>query len=136
MHIQICSQFYFTGVCCSCTTVRTKIIQQYDQLTNLPIDNLLPQLVAKGVIDINDKQAIDNETKNSKKMMYLLDNVIISSLALGFPQKYNWFVAALNENDDLIARELSGRLRKFFLNRKYQGVGNDLEFYRPPLNNF
>ncbi|XP_065902871.1 uncharacterized protein [Dysidea avara] len=99
-----------TGVCCSCTTVRTKIIQQYDQLTNLPIDNLLPQLVAKGVIDINDKQAIDNETKNSKKMMYLLDNVIISSLALGFPQKYNWFVAALNENDDLIARELSGRL--------------------------
>ena len=41
--------------------------------------------------------------------MYLLDDVLISSLNLGFGEKYNGFITALEESDD---SSLNGLTRK------------------------
>jgi len=87
--------------------------EQYEDLTKLSFDNLLPNLFAKKIITDREKQIME-KTKplDSDKMMYLLDYVIMPSLQVNLSVKYDGFVEVMKASGDALAEELAKRLSK------------------------
>jgi len=87
--------------------------QQYDVLTKVSMDNLLPSLFAKQVITDHEKQIME-KTKplDSDKMMYLLDYIIMPSLKVNVGIKYNGFLEVMKHSDDLLAQTVAKHLGK------------------------
>ena len=97
----------------SCPMALVKIAQHYDQLVYLSITNLLPKLISKEVITLDEKRIINIKQLETEKMTYILDDVIIPSLKLNFGNKYNGFVASLKESRDIAAMKVAERLGKY-----------------------
>ena len=83
-----------------------KIIKEkYNELIYLPIDLILPRLHAKNVITSSEKERIHILNMVSAKMEYFLDYIIMPSLQVGHPLKFELFLEAMEEsgNSPMIA---------------------------------
>ena len=82
----------------------------YVTLTLLPIVNILPNLLAKNVITLKERNAIRILSTTRRKMEYFL-NYIITSLKVGDTVKFKSFLEVMEESDDssliAIAKEFS-----------------------------
>jgi len=93
----------------ACIAALERIRKHYIRLTNLRINSILDSLFTNGTITHDEKKEIDRETSDKEKMKNFLDKILIPSLKIHL-QKYNGFLAALEEADDsdmnLIAKEI------------------------------
>ena len=96
-----------------CFTALDKIREQYDVLANSPVNKLLPSLYAKRVITLDDKKVMEAKPLEKDRMMYLLDDVLIRSLNIGYGSKYNGFLKVLEESDDDVLDDLTRTLGEF-----------------------
>ena len=94
----------------TCSIAYAKIKGQYDVLVNCPVNQLLPSLYAKDVITHDDKKIMESKPLEKDRMMYLLDDVLIRSLNMGFGENYNRFIMVLEESDNSLVNELAGIL--------------------------
>ncbi|XP_065901124.1 cyclic GMP-binding protein C-like isoform X2 [Dysidea avara] len=93
-----------------CFTALDKIREQYDVMANSPVNKLLPSLYAKRVITLDDKKIMEAKPLQKDRMMYLLDDVLIRSLNIGYGSKYNGFLKVLEESDDDVLDDLTRTL--------------------------
>ena len=96
-----------------CFTALDKIREQYDVLANSPVNKLLPSLYAKRVITLDDKKIMEAKPLEKDRMNYLLDDVLIRSLNIGYGSKYNGFLKVLEESDDDVLDDLTRTLGEF-----------------------
>ena len=96
-----------------CFTALDKIREQYDVLANSPVNKLLPSLYAKRVITLDDKTIMEAKPLEKDRMNYLLDDVLIRSLNIGYGSKYNGFLKVLEESDDDVLDDLTRTLGEF-----------------------
>ena len=87
-----------------------KITEYYVQLTGLPINSILRALRAKKVILANEKDEIEIIPLQSKRMEYLLDNVIIRSLNNKVGIKFKGFLEVMEESDDVMFTSMAKKL--------------------------
>ena len=72
---------------------------------------MLPNLYAKGVITLADKDDISaNKPLERDKIQYLLDQIIIPSLQTGVLHKLKLFVEVMKESEDTFTRTMARRL--------------------------
>ena len=71
---------------------------------------MLRQLYAKKVITDREKEMIESIKLKDKKMEYLLDSVIIPSLANNVTEKFKGFVKVMEESDDPILMNMAKKL--------------------------
>ena len=64
---------------------------------NLPINEILLKLFARGVLTSTAVKDIRNMPTTQDKTMYLLDNFILRSLKVGVPELFDKFVEVLIE---------------------------------------
>ena len=93
-----------------CSVAKENITKYYAQLTNIHVDSMLAQLYAKRVITEKEKEMIDTLHLKSKKMEYLLDSVIIPSLANKVPIKFEGFLEVMKKSDDQILIDMAIKL--------------------------
>ena len=104
--------FYTCNADCSaCSTASATVQEQYHQLIDLPVDNLLPSLLSNKVVTFNQKVHIDELPQKKRKMEIILD-LIISSLEKKIPLLYNGFFKVMKESEDLVVLELAKKLGK------------------------
>ena len=73
-------------------------MKNYELLIYLPIDSMLPELIAKMVITMEEREKIETLPVNSQKMMYLLNKIILPSLELGDRLKFKAFLEVLKQS--------------------------------------
>ena len=100
----------------TCSTAYDKIKEQYKVLANCPVNILLPSLYSEDVITLDDKKRMESKPVEKDRMMYLLDDVLIRSLNMGFGKKYNGFLTALEESDDSSLIDLTRELGEYTKN--------------------
>ena len=67
-----------------------KIIEEnYDELTHLPTDLILPWLFVKDVVSFRERKITAFLPTDSQRMEYLLDDIIMSSLQANVTMKFN-----------------------------------------------
>ena len=93
-----------------CSGIKKSIQEHYVELTNLPVDSMLRQLYAEQVITGREKEMIENIKLKHKKMEYLLDSVIIPSLANNVTEKFTGFTEVMEKSDDLILINMAKKL--------------------------
>ena len=86
-----------------------KLKDQYSILSNLPYESMNIQLLAKRVITIDEKLIIDKET-GTRQMSKVLD-IIIISLKLKQITKFEGFLEAMEESDDILLKETAKKLK-------------------------
>jgi len=84
-----------------------KIREHYNHLLNLPVNEVRPLLIKLNVVTSYDLKVMESKELEKEKVQYLLDNVIIRSLASDFLQQYNGFCEALQESESSLARKLA-----------------------------
>jgi len=84
-----------------------KIRKHYNHLLNLPVNEVRPLLVKLNVVTSYDLKVMESKLLEKEKVQYLLDDVIIRSLASDFLQQYNGFCEALKESENTLARKLA-----------------------------
>jgi len=57
-------------------------------------------LLAEGVISLDDKKMIETKPLESDRVTYLLDDILLRSLSLGLMEKYTSFVKVLKHNSE------------------------------------
>lgn len=77
---------------------------------SLPIDNLLPDLYSKKVINSDEKEAIEKKQLKREKVSILIDQVIKPELEAGIFTKFDNFIKVLDDSDDSTAKRLSDLL--------------------------
>ena len=87
-----------------CSTAHTKLRKLYDKLIHLPVKDLLPSLYARDVVNSDQKKIAEAKVLDADKMGYILD-LIIDSLKVGVPIKYNNFLEVMKESKDSVANE-------------------------------
>ena len=93
-----------------CSDAKEIIQKYYVGLTNLPTDSMLGQLYAKKVITDEEKEKIGTIQLNNKKMEYLLDSIIIPSLANNVTAKLKGFLEVMKESGDPVLIDM---MKKF-----------------------
>ena len=92
-----------------CSTVEQRLKEEFAVLSNLPYESMKNLLFARGVITRHEKVVIDNMV-GTEKMAKVLDIVMIS-LKLKQTSKYESFLEAMEESDDMSLKEASVRLK-------------------------
>ena len=87
-----------------CSTAHTKLRKLYDKLIHLPVKDLLPSLYARDVVNSDQKKIAEANVLDADKMGYILD-LIIDSLKVGVPIKYNNFLEVMKKSKDSVANE-------------------------------
>ena len=82
---------------------------EYSNLSNLPYASMNIQLLAKSVITSDEKLIIDKET-GTKQMSKVLD-IIIKSLNVNQITKFEGFLEAMEESDDIALKETAKKLK-------------------------
>ena len=83
-----------------CEAAMQKIQDKYDTLLKLPINSILGLLFSKRVITLEDKQIIEAESLERKRVTYLLDKVLLRSLEMGYSDKYKSFIEVLKQGGE------------------------------------
>ena len=100
----------FTSGCHStCHTAREAFTIQHDVLVNVPVNALLPNLIAKKVITYDEQEIMEAKPVQKERMRYLLD-VITRSLRCNDGSKYNGFIKVLEESKDSTVNQLTRTL--------------------------
>ena len=94
----------------NCSNAKKIIVKNYDDLTHLPIDLMLPMLFTKSVITIKEKKIIQALPLRCDKMQYLLNNVIIPNLDENIALKFKGFLETMEESDDLLLIHMAKKL--------------------------
>ena len=88
-----------------------KLNDHYNDLISLNTTAMLPQLQAKKVILLQEKETISlTKPLERDKMQYILDRIIIPSLQAGVIQKFKLFLEVMKESEDMVTREVAQRL--------------------------
>ena len=87
---------------------------QLDKLLKLNYDNMKTSLYANGVITTEEKRIIDSKF-GRKQMEYLIVEIIIPSLELGYGKKYKSFLKAMEDNEDTNLQYTAKMLGKLIL---------------------
>lgn len=104
MHSQLCCIGF------ACSAAKDKITANYVEITNLPIDSILGQLLAKKVILSREKEIIESKLLQSERMEHLLDKIIIPSLKNGLSIKFKGFLEVLEDSGDSIMIDMAQKL--------------------------
>ena len=94
---------------------KNNIQKYYVELTHLPINLMLGQLYAKGVITAREKQMIESIQMSNKKMEYLLDSIIIPSLLSNVTVKLKGFLEVMKESGDPVLLDMTKKLGMYIL---------------------
>ena len=78
-----------------------KIIEEnYDELTHLPTDLMLPWLFVENVISGKEKEEIAFLPTNGQKIEYLLNDIIMPSLQANVIVKFKRFLKMIEDTDN------------------------------------
>ena len=95
-----------------CSKAIEYIKDNYIKLTRgLPIDDLLPNLYGKKVVNDVQKEDIHMKKSRKDKVSYLFDNVVIPELDIGASTKYNNLIKVMEASDDTTAKHLAKLLK-------------------------
>ena len=86
-----------------------KLRKQLEKLSGLKCDSMSLSLYGNGVITTEEREMIKDKT-NHKKMEYLIVDVIICSLKLGYGKKYKSFLKAMENSEDSNLRSTAKNL--------------------------
>ena len=85
----------------------------------LPIDELMPQLVTKKIITINDKLSISQFSKNAtERSKYFLDQYIIKQLLDGDSSAFYKFLEILEASSKCVL--LAARIKQLLMDESLQ----------------
>ena len=96
------------------STVKQNLTAKYAELSHLPYESMKNLLYSKKVITTDQKQ--DIEIKKGRAKMELLLDIIILSLKAENSIKYEGFLEAMEESEDIDLKEAANRLRKLLSN--------------------
>ena len=104
-----------TGDDKECSKAIENIKTNYPKLTSgFPIDDLLPDLYSKNVINDLQKESIQRERIKTGKVIILFDAVIRPELEIGISTKYDKLIKVMEDSDDIrtnyLAEVLKGKL--------------------------
>ena len=86
-------------------------MKNYSALTTLNAEALLVDLYARDVITTEEKDVIDTTIPlRSKKMQYIIDQVIIPSLKVDTIVKFKRFLEAMEASEDVTIKAVGSRL--------------------------
>ena len=89
--------------------------RQLNKLSGLNYDNMKRLLLANEVITTEEKKMIDNYKIGCDKIEYLIVEIIIPSLKLGYGKKYKSFLKAMEDSEDTDLRYTAKMLGKLIL---------------------
>ena len=101
-----------------CSVAKENITKYYVELTNVRVDSMVTQLYAKKVITEKEKEMIDTLHLKSKKMEYLLDSVIIPSLANKVAIKFEGFLEVMKKSGDQMLIDMAIKLGTYIAKHK------------------
>ena len=101
----------------NCSATAGELKNQLGKLTKLKYNAMMGSLYAKYVITDREREIIDNKI-NEDKMMYLIVDIIIPSLRLGYYKKYKKFLEAMEESDDPNLSSMAEKLGKLITSSK------------------
>ena len=99
-----------------CASARSQITELYTDITNLPINKILGELLRSKVILDKEKEVIETISVESKRMEHLLDKIILPSLRLNVPVKYKRFLEVMERNEDVMFTSMAQRLGMYVYN--------------------
>ena len=83
----------------------------YNDLINLNATAMLPNLYAKRVISLEEKDTISlTKPLERDKMQYLLDKIIVPSLQAGVIQKFELLLEVMEGSEDVVTRNVAQQL--------------------------
>ena len=97
------------------------VLQQFyrDLQNGIPIDDLLPQLVTKRIITINDKTLISNISRDvNERCQYFLDQYISKPLLEGDPSAFHKLLQILNASPQCIM--LAAKIKQCLMRESMQ----------------
>ena len=84
-------------------------------IDGLPIDSLMPALIAQNVVNIRTKEEMDKKSQ-TEKTAYILNEIVIRSLKAKVLIVFEKFLEAMGESEDFtcqsLAKELSAKVGK------------------------
>ena len=92
------------------TAANAKITANYVELTELPINLILGALRAEKVILAKQKEEIEIILLQSKRMEYLLDNIISPSLNNKVGIKFKGFLEVMEQSEDVMFTSMAQKL--------------------------
>lgn len=80
-------------------------------VSSFPIDDLLPNLYSKKVIDEEEKKAMQKEKLERNKVSFLFDQVVLPELENGVNIKYDSIINVLEESENSTVKNLAKLLK-------------------------
>ena len=90
--------------------VAKKVQEKYVELKNLSISSILDKLFANNVITLEEMTRIRALTLETEKMGDFLDKIILPSLANNVLVKFEGFLRAMRESEDLTLNDMARKL--------------------------
>ena len=87
-----------------------KVTANYVELTELPINSILGALREKEVILPRQKEEIEVIPLQSKRMEYLLDNIITPSLNVKVGFKFKGLLEVMEQSEDVVFKPMAQKL--------------------------
>ena len=79
---------------------KAKIVANYVEITDLPINLILQELYKKKVILSRQMETIEAKSLQSDRMEYFLDKIILPSLEMEISTHFNRFLEVMENSDD------------------------------------
>ena len=79
----------------------------------LPIDDLLPEFFAKGLLEGQSKSKLESRTTRQEKTQYFLDEMIKPSLTTGLIQPFNNMITIMESSELSVAKHLAKQIKEF-----------------------
>lgn len=99
---------YISG---TCTGVEQKVKDHYNNLINLNATAMMPNLYAKRVITLEEKDTMSlTKPLERDKMQYLLDKIIVPSLQAGVIQKFELLLEVMEGSEYVVTRSVAKQL--------------------------
>ena len=92
---------------------KAKITANYVKLVNLPIELIRRDLFAREVITYRQKEMMETIPLQSQRMEYLLDNIIIPTIAFNISTKFKSFLEVMEESGDEKLTSMAEKFGKF-----------------------
>ena len=79
---------------------KAKIIANYVEITDLPVNLILQELLDKKVILSRQMEIIEAKSLQSERMEYILDRIILPSLEMEISTYFNSLLDVMEKSDD------------------------------------
>ena len=98
-------------------------------IDGLPTDSLMPTLISKGVISAVHQNNMKQQTDNTQKTLYLLNDIVIPSLRVDVLKTFEQLLLVMEESKDLTCQSLATELNS----RLGHGEGHRVEISFPKI---